>query len=504
MTIRLSVLTKKDNHKEKTMKKFTKALVAAFAVIVLTGVVQAAERETFCKPKDLRCESQSSPMGVDAVKPRLSWKLDDIRRGAWQKSYRVLVASTSAKLIADEGDLWDSGKVAVEQSHLIEYGGKPLASGQIVRWKVKVWDKDGAESPWSGPAQWEMGLLKPEDWKGKAITATSACVINDLDWMDYIILPGKPEQIIKDRKTIEKSILPANLYGKDFILKDVPERARLYATALGNSYFALYLNGKRVGDEERTPVPIYNQSIVSYYSVYDITPMLRKGENSLRCINWSDSRWSKGGVAFNMQINGVTKGESSVLAATDASWRHRPSPYVAVGNGSTFEYYDFRIPDPTLAKESVSGTDWSPVTVTEKYANNTFARNIMPAERVIRRVTPVEMFSPAPGVYTFDMGEVITGNIEWKVPKDLPYGTRVIFRGSAYLQRDDVAKRNLFYPQHIEFADTSKQLVWYNALSMGTYRNMMPSVFYVAGNNPPATWRTILDIECFAILKSLV
>jgi alpha-L-rhamnosidase len=204
-----------------------------------------------------------------------------------------------------------------------------------------------------------------------------------------------------------------------------------------------------------------------------------------------------------MQINGVTKGESAVLAATDATWRHHPSPYVAVGMGSTFEYYDFRIPDPTLARESVSGPDWSPVT--ERSEKPTFARSIMPAERVIRRVTPVEMFSPAPGVYTFDMGEVITGNIEWKVPKDLPYGTRVIFRGSSYLQRDDAdrggTKGNIYYPQHIEFADISRQLAWYNALSSKDWKYLMPSVFYVAGENPPATWRTILDNRVFRYIE---
>jgi alpha-L-rhamnosidase len=97
----------------------------------------------------LRCENLENPLGMDEAKPRLSWKLADSRRSARQTAYRVLVASTPAKLAADVGDLWDNGKVESEQSHLVSYAGKPLASGQIVHWKVKVWDKDGQESSWS-------------------------------------------------------------------------------------------------------------------------------------------------------------------------------------------------------------------------------------------------------------------------------------------------------------------------------------------------------------------
>ena len=108
----------------------------------------------------LECENAVNPF-TDSRAPRLSWKLDDQRQGAAQSAYRVLVASSEEKLAADQGDLWDSGKVVSDQSIHVPYAGKPLGSRQRVYWKVKVWDKDGKEGAWSQPAFWEMGLLDP-------------------------------------------------------------------------------------------------------------------------------------------------------------------------------------------------------------------------------------------------------------------------------------------------------------------------------------------------------
>ena len=47
-------------------------------------------------------------------------------RGQKQTAYQVLVASTPKLLAKDQGDLWDSGKVASDQSIQVEHVGKPL------------------------------------------------------------------------------------------------------------------------------------------------------------------------------------------------------------------------------------------------------------------------------------------------------------------------------------------------------------------------------------------
>ena len=114
--------------------------------------------------ENLRCEYLNDPLGIDIVKPRLSWVLKSEEHGQKQTAYQVLVASTLELLGKDQGDLWDSGKINSDQSIHIEYGGKPLVSKQYCYWKVRVWDKDSKPSVWSKPAIWSMGLLKASDW----------------------------------------------------------------------------------------------------------------------------------------------------------------------------------------------------------------------------------------------------------------------------------------------------------------------------------------------------
>jgi alpha-L-rhamnosidase len=100
----------------------------------------------------LRCEYLSNPLGIDVPKPRLSWLLNPAANVRGQSAYRVLVASSAAILQKDQGDLWDSGRVASAQTTWVEYAGKPLKSGQQAYWKVRVWTDAGQVLPWSAQA----------------------------------------------------------------------------------------------------------------------------------------------------------------------------------------------------------------------------------------------------------------------------------------------------------------------------------------------------------------
>lgn len=134
----------------------------------------------------LRCEYRINPLGIDELQPRLSWEMRDDRRGARQSAYRILVASTPEKLAADEGDLWDTGKVLSSETAQIAYGGKPLDSRMQCHWKVRLWDHTGKPSAWSKPALWTMGLLKSEDIKAQWIG------------YDYVQTPPRPLGTLED------------------------------------------------------------------------------------------------------------------------------------------------------------------------------------------------------------------------------------------------------------------------------------------------------------------
>jgi alpha-L-rhamnosidase len=102
-------------------------------------------------PTALKTELLQDPLGIDTVKPRFSWIVEEATPGAKQTAYQVQAASSPERLATP--DLWDSGRLASGPSHLVEYAGKALGSRQQVWWRVKSWDKDGKETGWSKPAQ---------------------------------------------------------------------------------------------------------------------------------------------------------------------------------------------------------------------------------------------------------------------------------------------------------------------------------------------------------------
>ena len=76
----------------------------------------------------LRCEYLDNPLGIDQPQPRLSWVLESNERGVKQTAYQILVADSESALKKDQADLWDSGRVASDETIQIRYGGPALTS----------------------------------------------------------------------------------------------------------------------------------------------------------------------------------------------------------------------------------------------------------------------------------------------------------------------------------------------------------------------------------------
>lgn len=239
------------------------------SLILLAFLAQAAS----LKPVDLRTEYRKDPLGIDETAPRLSWKLEaasPAARNLRQSAYRVIVSSTAALAQSGRGDLWDSGKVAGDQSVHVPYQGKPLASGQPVWWRVMVWDQAGQPSGWSETARWSMGLLKPEDWKGKWIGRDEKTYYKD---------PYSPFQWLRQAQWIwfdegePARQAPAGMRRFRARLTLPADRALKTATfVLGaDNNFELMVNGESAGKGNNPTLPM----------VLHIEPWLRPGENEL-------------------------------------------------------------------------------------------------------------------------------------------------------------------------------------------------------------------------------
>ncbi|MFC1998374.1 hypothetical protein ACFLVR_01855 [Chloroflexota bacterium] len=107
-------------------------------------------------PTSPRCEGETNPALVNDATPEFSWNYSDNNAIDTQTAYQILVASSSANLTANNGDLWDSGKVASASSASISYAGSALPWGAASYWKVKVWDNHDAEGLYCGEQTFTM------------------------------------------------------------------------------------------------------------------------------------------------------------------------------------------------------------------------------------------------------------------------------------------------------------------------------------------------------------
>ena len=250
---------------------------------------------------DLRCEGLNNPLGIDAVRPRLSWLLNSDDRGQRQTAYQILAASSLANLNAELGDLWDSGKVVSDRSVQVNYAGRPLRSNVQCFWKVRVWDQNGDASDWSQPALWTMGLLSSGDWKGRWIGLDGENATNYLTNTSWIWFPrGEPE----------KSAAPgSSCFRRMFVLPPGEiKRARILLT--GDNEVHGYINGRDIGGRNN-PHVVRDQ---------DITYRLEPGTNLIALLGINKGNTPKpAGVIARLEIE--FQNGDRLAVPTDEQWK---------------------------------------------------------------------------------------------------------------------------------------------------------------------------------------
>jgi alpha-L-rhamnosidase len=383
----------------------------------------------------LRCEDLRQPEGIAAAQPRLSWVLSPgsrSARGERQSAYQVLVSSSPEKLAANQGDLWDSGRVASDESIRVGYVGSPLVSGQQCFWKARAWDADGKPGPWSAAADWSMGLLAPSDWHARWIGLDEA---------------GPDRAQAADRR------LPARWLRKEFAVEKKVRRATVYYSGLGLS--ELYLNGRRVGDEELSPgLTEYTRRV--FYVTHEVGPGLRPGANALGVVLGNGFYFNPRGKVFCasrsfgfpkllLQMRIEYEDGSTSTVVSDGTWKLTTEGPIRANNEFDGEEYDARL---ELGSWSLPGYDdakWQPpqlVSAASGAAANeqgpSLHSNLCPQMiepiRVTQTLKPVAVTEPAPGTYIFDLGQNMVGRCRLHVSG--PRGTAVTLRHAETLKPD--------------------------------------------------------------------
>jgi len=371
-------------------------LLSVGALLTASGASEAA-----CKVTDLRCEYLRDPLGIDVLKPRLSWMLDTSQRGARQTAYQVLVADDENLLKADQGNVWDSGRVESDQSVQVVYGGKTLESRARYLWKVRVWDQTGQASPWSEPAFWSMGLLTPSEWQAQWI----GC-----DWMN-------------------DNAGPLPWLRKTFEIEAAPKRAEISVCALG--YYELFVNGQKAGDAVLTPATSdYATRTLSI--THDVAALLKPGKNCVAL--WLGRGWStpalelatRSGPLVKAQLDMIMMNGQRNTVVTDDTWKMHPSCITPLGKGSSGDYggesYDARLEIPGWNTPEYDDGPWAAAKVSTTPTPVIASQPVEP-NRIIGEIKPVSIKSFDSG-YLVDMGRNYSGWFRIKFP-DLKEGQSV-------------------------------------------------------------------------------
>jgi len=125
-----------------------KSIRLLFVLLSLTASLYARDITV----SDLSCENKRNPVGLDELKPRLSWKISGTEGSLMQTAYSIRVA-TDPRFSAGS-IVWESGKVNSGESVLREYDGPAPDPCTRYYWQVRVWDNKGNVSKWSEPGYW--------------------------------------------------------------------------------------------------------------------------------------------------------------------------------------------------------------------------------------------------------------------------------------------------------------------------------------------------------------
>jgi hypothetical protein len=361
----------------------TPYLARAFFALVLLSPAFAAG----LTPYALETETRSAPVGIDAPRPRLSWKLKSPVRYQKQTANQILAATSPENLARGRADLWDSGRETSPETGWIPYAGAPLRSFQRVWWKVRVWDAAGAASAWSDPTEFTMAVTDRKDWHAS--------------WIAY------PESKLSSG--------PLPIFRKEFSLPAAPTRALAFISGMG--FHELRINGAKVGDHVLAPAwTNYRDSVL--YETYDVRALLKAGPNALGVLlgngfyNVAGGRYAKFTGSFGqprlfVQLHLEFADGTRRDVGTDGSWRTRYGPltFSCIYGGEDF---DARLEPPGWDSPGFDATGWRAAAGVEAPGGVLTAQSSPPL-RVQQTFPPVSRTEVKPGIAVYDLGQNLAG-----------------------------------------------------------------------------------------------
>jgi alpha-L-rhamnosidase len=398
------------------LSALTNILLLAFCLLVSNSTIAA-------QPIQLRCEHLVTPLGVDNPAPRFSWQIKDDRKGAFQKAYRISVATDSLELTS-KGLVWSTGKVSSSNS-LVTYEGNMLQPFTKYYWRLELWDQSGRQLE-AVISSFETGMMGMQNWSGT--------------W-------------ISDRNDV--NILPAPYFRKVFQSAKQIKSARAYVAAAG--LYELYLNGKKVGNHRLDPM--YTRfDRRNLYVTYDVTANLQQGANavgvllgngwynhqSLAVWNFDKAPWrARPTFCLDLRIT-YTDGSIEVIKS-GSDWKTSLSPIIS-NSIYTAEHYDARLVQKGWNTVNFDDSKWQGITLRAAPSQNIVSQVMHPI-RNVEEIPVKTMRKLSDTSYVFDLGRNIAGVSRIKVKGErgtvirLRHAERLYANGHTDLSNIDVYHR---------------------------------------------------------------
>lgn len=345
------------------------------------------------QPVALKCEYLVNPIGIDAGRPRLSWRMVDERTGARQTAYQLYVSTDSLDM--KKGMVWQPVKVTGGAS-LVTYAGRALQPFTRYFWRVDTWDKDGIKSS-SAIASFETGMMSRSNWKGAWISD-----LNDV------------------------AAKPAGQFRKVFEANKKIRSARAYIAVAG--LYELYVNGQKIGNHRLDPM--YTRfDRRTLYVTHDVTAQLQAGKNAIGVLlgnGWynhqSTAVWYfhkapwRARPAFCLDLRITYEDGSTETITSGRDWKTALGP-VMFNSIYTAEHYDARLEQAGWNTINFDDSKWKGIVLRAAPSNNIVAQALHPI-RAVEEIAPKVVNKISDTVYVFDLGRNISGVSRLKVRGD--------------------------------------------------------------------------------------
>lgn len=323
--------------------------------------------------------------------PQFGWAMESDRRNVMQEAYELEISE-----VQDFADcVYRSGKTVDNASAQIQPENILLKSMTKYFIRVRVW-AGAEESAWA-ESFFVTGIMDNHQWRASFITAENQ----------------------KDANNSKGTYVR-----KNFLVKGKVKEAFVCTTALG--LYNLYINGKKVGDDELTPGwTSYRKHLC--YQTYEVTEYLNQGENAMGAIlaaGWYKGKMGFDGLAktrnhygdrtaFIAQMAVRYEDGREELFLTDTTWKGEDAPVVfaEIYDG---EIYDARKEIPDWAQPGNPLGNWRPV---EEIAYDMSVLTGQGCGKVCEmdEVPVKRIFTTPEGDTVIDFGQNMTGHIRVSV-----------------------------------------------------------------------------------------